>query len=54
VCKQKERCEFLDDLKGCALKHVNEAKKLISLGRYEDAQVELGYAEKHLEENKCV
>jgi len=50
MCKQEERCKFEGDLKGCALKHMSEARKLISKGRFEDADVELSYAEKHLKE----
>ena len=50
MCKKEERCEFEHDLKGCALKHISEARKLISKGKFEDADVELSYAEKHLKE----
>jgi len=50
LCKQEEKCEFEYDLKGCALKHLSEARKLISRGKFEDADVELIYAEKHLKE----
>jgi hypothetical protein len=48
VCKEEEPCEFKEDLKGCALKHISEARKLISKGKYEDADVMLSYAERHL------
>jgi hypothetical protein len=37
-------------MKGCALKHITEARKLISKGRLEDADAELRYVEKHLKE----
>jgi len=50
MCKEEKKCEFKDDLKGCALKHIGEARKLISNGRLEDADAELSYVEKHLEE----
>ncbi len=50
MCKEKEKREFKDDLEGCALKHRGEACKLISKGKFEDADVELSYAEKHLKE----
>jgi len=51
--KEEEKCELRNDLKGCALKHIGEARKLISKGKVEDADTELSYAEKHLKENKC-
>ena len=50
MCKKEKKCLFEDDLKGCALKHIGEARKLISKGKFEDADVELSYAEKHLKE----
>ncbi len=51
--KKEERCELRNDLKGCALKHIGAARKLISKGEIEDADAELSYAEKHLKENTC-
>jgi len=51
MCKEKEtRCEFVHNAKGCALKHMTEARKLISKGKYEDADTMLSYAEDHLKE----
>lgn len=50
MCKREEECEFRHDMKGCALKHITEARKLISKGRLEDADAELRYVEKHLKE----
>lgn len=50
MCKEEEKCEFKDDLRGCALKHIGEALKLLSKGKLEDAEVELSHAEKHLKE----
>jgi len=52
MCKEEGECEFEDDLKGCVLKHIGEARKLISKGKFGDADVELSYAEKHLKETK--
>ena len=49
MCKEKN-CEFEDDLKGCALKHIGEARKLIAQGKFKDADAELSYTEKHLRE----
>ena len=54
MCKEEKKCDFEDDLKGCALKHISEARKLISKGKFEDADVVLSYAEKHLKKDKCV
>lgn len=50
MCEEEEKCEFKDALKACSLKHVGEAPKLVSKGRFEDADAELSYAEKHLKE----
>jgi hypothetical protein len=52
MCKKGDECEFEEDLKGCALKHIGEARKLISKGKFEDVDVELSYAEKHLKETQ--
>jgi hypothetical protein len=50
MCKEEVKCDFRHDLKGCALKHISEARRLISKGKYEDADLELSYAEGHLSE----
>lgn len=53
MCKEKEKetqCEFTRDAKECALKHMAKARKLISDGKYEDADTMLSYAEDHLKE----
>ena len=50
MCKEKEKCKFEYDLKGCALKHISKAREFISKGKIEDADVELSYVEKHLKE----
>ena len=43
-------CEHADDLKGCASKHVAEARRLISQGKVKDADSELSNFERHLKE----
>ena len=43
-------CEHADDLKGCAFKHVAEARRLISQGKVEEADSQLSSFEKHLKE----
>ena len=45
-----QKCEFEDDLRGCALKHIGEARKLISKGDPKEADVQLSYVERHLKE----
>jgi hypothetical protein len=50
MCKNVKDCEFEKDLKGCALKHIDEARRLISEGKYHAADVELSRVEKHLQE----
>lgn len=50
MCKEEEKCEFEHDVKGCSLKHISKAREFISKGRFEDADAELSYAEKHLKE----
>jgi len=46
-CKE---CEHAKNLKGCATKHIGEARKLISKGDVEAADLELSHVEKHLKE----
>lgn len=48
--KKCHRCEFKDDLRGCALKHVEEARRLISEGDLKGAILQLSYVERHLRE----
>jgi len=43
-------CEHAEDLKGCASKHVAEARRLISQGKVDDADSELSNFERHLKE----
>jgi len=50
MCKEEGKCEFEHDLKGCALKHISKARDYISEDKFEDADVELNYVEKHLKE----
>jgi len=52
MCKETscKECEFVEDLKGCATKHVGEARRLISKGDPKGADLQLSYVEKHLKE----
>jgi hypothetical protein len=52
TCREVEcrKCEYAEDLKGCAAKHVCEARRLISKGNPEGADLQLNYLEKHLKE----
>jgi hypothetical protein len=43
-------CEYAKDLHGCASKHVGEARKMISEGKFEEADKNLHSLEKHLKE----
>ena len=49
MCREME-CEYAEDLKGCATKHVGEARRLISKGNPEGSDLHLNYLEKHLKE----
>ena len=52
MCKEVEckKCECAEDLKGCATRHVGEARKLISKGDLEGADRQLNHIERHLTE----
>jgi hypothetical protein len=50
MCKEEAKCDCRNDLKGCSLRHITEVRKLIAKGRFEEADLELSYAEKHLSE----
>ena len=50
MCNKEDKCKLRHDLKGCALKHIGEARKLISEGKLDEAEASLSYAEKHLQE----
>jgi hypothetical protein len=43
-------CEHAKDLYGCASKHVEEARRMISEGKPEEADKQLHSLEKHLKE----
>ena len=45
VCKS---CEHAHDMKGCASKHVGEARKLLAEGDSDGADLSLSNFEKHL------
>ena len=49
MCREVEckTCEYAENLKGCTEKHVGEARKLISKGDPEGADIQLSYIEKH-------
>lgn len=47
VCK---KCEYAENLKGCATKHVGEARRLLSEGNAKEADLQLSYVETHLKE----
>jgi len=51
MCKEEAKCDYRNDLKGCALKHIGEARKLIAKGKFEEADLELSYAESHMKES---
>ena len=43
-------CEYTDDAKGCALKHIKKARALMAESKYQEADTMLKYAEDHLKE----
>ena len=49
LCEKKPKCEYVTDAKGCALKHITKARELLSQKKYEDADMILDAAEKHLQ-----
>jgi hypothetical protein len=50
MCKEG-KCDYRKDLKGCALKHIGEARKLIATDKFKEADLELSYAESHMKES---
>jgi hypothetical protein len=52
MCKEEAECDFRNDLKGCALRHIGEARKLISKGKFEEADLKPSYAARHLSETQ--
>lgn len=45
-----EKCKYAEDLKGCAAKHIKEARRLIAEGEIREGDRQLSYVEKHLKE----
>jgi hypothetical protein len=45
-----KKCEHVNNIKGCAEKHVSEARRLISEGDVDGADLQLSYVERHLNE----
>ncbi|MFX1508743.1 MAG: hypothetical protein ACFFBR_00415 [Promethearchaeota archaeon] len=45
-----QECELTNDFKGCALKHVTTARKLIVEGNLEGAEHQLSCLERHLKQ----
>ena len=52
MCSEIEckTCDYAEYWKGCAEKHVSEARRLISEGDQEGADRQLSYFERHLKE----
>jgi len=52
MCREIEckTCDYAENLKGCAAKHVSEARRLIAKGDQEGADRQLSYFERHLKE----
>lgn len=52
MCREVEckKCEYAEDLKGCATKHIGEARRLISEDDVKGADLQLSYVERHLKE----
>ena len=42
------KCEYAENLHGCASMHVEEARRMISEGKFEEADRQLYSLEKHL------
>jgi hypothetical protein len=50
LCKEEAKCKYRNDMRGCTLKHISEARKLIAKGKYKEADLELSYTEGHVKE----
>lgn len=50
MSKDCKKCEHTNNLKGCAKKHAETARKLISEGKIKEADENLENFEKHLKE----
>jgi hypothetical protein len=48
--EEYRNCVCSDNLKGCAERHVGEARRLISEGDVDGADLQLSYVERHLSE----
>jgi hypothetical protein len=47
---ERKKCGYAEDLKGYAAKHASEARKLLSDGDLEEADLQLHDFERHLKE----
>lgn len=45
-----KKCEYAEDLKDCVVKHIGEARRLLSQDDVRGADLQLSYVEKHLKE----
>jgi len=45
-----KKCRYAEDVKGCATKHIREARRLIAEGDVKEGDLQLSYVEKHLKE----
>jgi len=45
-----KKCEYAEDLKGCAAKHIGETREFLSHGKIEEADQQLSYLERRLKE----
>ncbi len=45
-----QECEHTNDFKGCALKHITTARKLLAEGDIKGAEHQLNCVERHLKE----
>ena len=45
-----KKCRYAEDLKGCATKHIGEARRLIAEGEVKEGDLQLSYVEKRLKE----
>jgi hypothetical protein len=50
VKNECHECEHAKDLHECTTKHVEEARRMISAGKLEEADKQLSNLEKHLKE----
>ena len=52
MCNQTEcgKCDYNENLRGCATKHVEKARTLLAEGKVKGADRQLSYIERHLKE----